>query len=326
MPHIRPNFQSPGTVIKTTRSKLEASTSSCQCQLNPQWLLHNPSSNERTQIDFLTRCQLHELQLSLPSYLAYLQWHVFFDTQRDGFSLAQLYRASDCVKQCKQRDGTTSSLSEVNTTNFRFHGGMNDAEDGYDIPSLCLMVVAPRHEDRSVEGRQSVIGFFTSVLPNTSHHDARHFFGGKDTYVFRFHHTTDTSQTKGEVPPYHGPGSGGVHAFHWVGIQEGGPSKNNNEFLICSRNFIGVGGGSHGGAAIYFDEELQFGTCASYCDTFGCCCLCGSPSRGLHHSEFVILRMVWVALGTSSSDSSTTSESPCECRRSSKAHRCPLRK
>lgn len=248
----------------------------------------------------------------------------FFDTKEDGFSLSQIYRASDGIKSSRQRQGTQSTIlgAEDRAELFRFYGGFSDREDGYDIPSLCLMVVTPRAEYSEGGGAgESVIGFFTTVLPNVTHHDARHFFGGKETFVFRFHHTTKRDAYSDF--PYHGPGSGGIHTFHWTGSENSESHVQNQDFIICSKNFVGVGGGSHGGAAIYFDEELQFGTSTTYCETFGCSCLCGTPKNGLHHSEFLILRMVWIALGSFPTDSpSHVVEYCCPCDRSSNAHSC----
>ena len=327
MPHVRPVIHNPGTIVKEKRSRLHHSSARCSCKLNCAWLLHR-NNQAQSPFEFISCCQLHEIQQRLPSYLCHLQWSTFFDTKEDGFSLSQIYRASDSIKLARQREGTTSSMTSTDVkvhehSPFHYHGGHSETEDGYDIPSVCLMVVAPRTTEPGslTSSGETVIGFFTTVLPNVSHHDSRHFFGGKETFVFRFHHTNNSDSEK----PYHGPGSGGLHTFHWVGEQSGESFKN-QDFMICSKKFIGVGGGSHGGAAIYFDEELQYGTSTSYCETFGCSCLCGTPSNGLHHSEFVILRMVWLALGTfNSGTQSQLSDSCCLCSRSSKAHSCLVR-
>jgi hypothetical protein len=258
MPHAKPVIHSPGTIVKAKRSRLHRGSMRCNCNLNCAWLFYGHPHVE-SPIDFLSRCQIHEIQTRLPSQLQHLQWMKFFDTKEDGFSLSQIYRASDGIKSSRQRQGTQSTIlgAEDRAELFRFYGGFSDREDGYDIPSLCLMVVTPRAEYSEGGGAgESVIGFFTTVLPNVTHHDARHFFGGKETFVFRFHHTTKRDAYSDF--PYHGPGSGGIHTFHWTGSENSESHVQNQDFIICSKNFVGVGGGSHGGAAIYFDEELQF--------------------------------------------------------------------
>ena len=115
----------------------------------------------------------------------------------------------------------------------------------------------------------SVIGVFAPIMP-TLDHGPHHFFGSRDTSVFAF---TDAQKEWEDIkaerrrllgrpatsrPPKVLPRHFRYHA--WSGANE--------EFLICSPNFLGVGGGEDG-ASIYIDADIQFGTSAERCPTFG---------------------------------------------------------
>lgn len=161
----------------------------------------------------------------------------------------------------------------------------------------------------------SVIGVFTPQMP-TLEFGPHRFFGSRDTSVFAF---TQTATEKANLPRH--------FRYHkWSG--------KNEEFLICSPHFLGIGGGEEG-AALYIDEEIQFGTSTASCPTFGPCvavnalavekamqrvggdttqrdrspsspshspltpyapALFGTKIGALNQSEFFIVRMQWFAI------------------------------
>eukprot|EP00658_Telonema_sp_P-2_P080012 TRINITY_DN7884_c0_g1_i2.p1 TRINITY_DN7884_c0_g1~~TRINITY_DN7884_c0_g1_i2.p1 ORF type:complete len:179 (+),score=17.74 TRINITY_DN7884_c0_g1_i2:102-638(+) len=160
-----------------------------------------------------------------------------------------------------------------------------------------------------------VIGAFTPEMP--SHfHTGSHCFGSKETTVFSFRPADDN------LAAYRS-----LHYYKWSGVNE--------EFLVCSPDFLGVGGGSNG-AAIFLDSNLEYGTTSQQCTTFGSPSLVGEVwggkegSEGLTHTEFIIDRMQWFALDLHAvrraplSSVGNATVPLCGCDRPGAQHQCVI--
>lgn len=140
---------------------------------------------------------------------------------------------------------------------------------------IVLLVVQERGASvagRAQLGEIGIIGAFVTELP-TLCHGQHAFFGARDSFVFSF--------------GGHQQEHAGLQIYRWGG--------KNEDFLVCSSRFVGIGGGEHG-AAIFIDSELQIATSSAQCQTFDSPPLHGTPYRGLHHSELLIRQTMWFAL------------------------------
>lgn len=274
MPLQPPAVTPPGCVRRVKRPQ-GGDHNSCHCSLNVSALCGGVRSLVPPMP--LSRCQLHELQTQLPQRYHTTVWEPMFDTAVDGFSLHHFYRQVGMFSQ------HSAGLCLLLVTPRDEHLTMAHIADRPPPSDAC----APRSTSADVSphccvsgldgtqqrhDRKSVIGCFTSEVPNLRH-NPHQFYGSRETFVFH------TSQEHG-----------GVISYPWNG-------SDNEEFMLSSSHFLGVGGGKEG-AAIFLDEDLQYGTSSMHCATFDCPSLFGRPRSGLHHSEFLVVRMVWFALRT----------------------------
>lgn len=319
----KPVVVPPGTVRRVKRPQ-GGDHSSCHCSLNVSALI-GTATDAAVPIP-LSRCQLHELQSSLPQRYQTTVWESIFDTALDGFSLSHFYRhvaeypnsAGLCILVVAPRDeqSRTPTPPPGGPTSPVVHCASSPTS-----PNAGSSFCTPHHQVTGLDGtqqrhaRKSVIGCFTSEIPNLRH-NPHQFYGSRETFVFH------TSQEHG-----------GVISYPWNGTD-------NEEFLLSSLHFLGVGGGREG-AAIYLDEDLQFGTSSNHCATFDCPSLFGRPRTGLHHSEFLVVRMMWFALRTQThayyggnerpgasalrlwyASLHDDSPNPCTCGRGAHKHHC----
>ncbi|CUG86893.1 Hypothetical protein, putative [Bodo saltans] len=268
MPIQPPVVVPPGCVRRVKRPQGNDHNSSCHCSLNASALFGTAASTGLTPPIPLSRCQIHELQSCLPQRYQTTVWDPIFDTAVDGFSLHHFYRQASvfphsaglCILVVTPRDEQVLPAPSMSSPRQQF-------QESFPYPPLTGLDGTQQRNDR-----KSVIGCFTSEVPNLRH-NPHQFYGSRETFVFR------TSQEHG-----------GIQTFPWNGTD-------NEEFILSSSHFLGVGGGKEG-AAIFLDEALQFGTSSVHCATFDCSSLFGRPKGGLHHSEFLVVRMVWFALRT----------------------------
>jgi len=148
-----------------------------------------------------------------------------------------------------------------------------------DGPVVGVLLVEPRTSDvdNGVNSSSppsmgpSIIGCFVGC-PLTLSHGSHHFYGTSETFVFGC------------------SGGSRVRFYRWAG-------KSNEEYVISSAHYLGIGGGNDG-AAIYLDEEMQFGHTSTHCPTFDSPALVGGPEQALsgrllHHREFTAVRSIW---------------------------------
>ena len=144
----------------------------------------------------------------------------------------------------------------------------------------------------------SCFGCLCPVAPTLAH-GPHHFFGSRETMIF------DVQRGRDEA----------VHSYKW---SRGG----NEEFMICSHHFLGIGGGKDG-AAIYLDAEFQYGSSSVHCPTFDSPSLIGEGDGLLRHVEFSVERVLWFRLIPLPIGASLTGRlAKCECRRQDSEHNC----
>jgi hypothetical protein len=270
MPIQPPVVVPPGCVRRVKRPQ-GGDHNLCHCSLNTSALFGSAASTGLVPPMPLSRCQLHELQSNLPQRYQTTIWEPMFDTSVDGFSLHHFYRqvgafthsAGLCILVVTPRDEQLGAQ----TVPTAIASPRQHSLDACPHPQVTGLDGTQQRHDR-----KSIIGCFTSEVPNLRH-NPHQFYGSRETFVFR------TSQEHG-----------GIHTFPWNGTD-------NEEFILSSSHFLGLGGGKEG-AAIFLDEDLQFGTSSMHCATFDCPSLFGRPRGGLHHSEFLVVRMLWFALRT----------------------------
>lgn len=331
MPFRHPTLKPPGDVVRVRRPHHDHRTS-CHCTINVGALVGDVPGGPLP----LSRCQLHELQSALPQRFQTAPWECVFDTAVDGFSLTHFYRnlesredAGICVLTVAPRTDPPVLQAEIPSSSSDREARRKNLLDGsppsmgrsrVSVATSAAATSEPsssgldgHHVHRTARG---VIGCFTAELPNLRH-NPHHFYGSRETFVYNI-----------------SSHNGGVHTHHWS-------TGENEEFLISSHHFLGIGGGQDG-AAIFLDEDLQFGTSSVFCPTFGCGPLFGRTAHGLHHSEYVIIRMVWFALHNRKHSEYSgdvlrvgspqiaklyalthdTEPSACECGRNAHCHNC----
>ncbi|RNF10807.1 hypothetical protein TraAM80_01349 [Trypanosoma rangeli] len=298
----------PGVAVPLQR-ETASSILPCSCSLNTVALF--PEGPPSPPLP-LSRCELHELLLALPQSLHHSPWRVCYDTEHDGFSLQHFYRT---MKQVRDEGE---------------HGiGIFVVSDG--VPNATLPTAlegtpsGPKNQSGvSAPPNVVVLGCFTPEVPCLEH--SQHaFFGTQDTFVFTYADVNRYAPEQmrggrqnavGMMPTQASPRAGQIalnrktamhvstssvqlpafsdpavlpcilSVYPWT-LEEG-----NNEFMVCSNNFFGIGGGSDG-AAIFVDASLSHGTSSVYCSTFASPPLGGRLRATLRHSEFTVLRMIW---------------------------------
>ena len=289
--------------------------SRCRCSLTWRSLFSSPIPHQlpkEVKVEMpdcvLSRCEVHELISRLPPRYYEAPWVLLFDTEHDGNSLAQFYRKLTDFEASHQGEQGCAAIGLLSVAPRRSKApphaptvaGTHNIESPLDRSPSYLGVG---------QHKEVVVGAFTPEMP--SHfHTGSHCFGSKETSVFGFH-----------APDADLAASPSLHFYKWAGVNE--------EFLVCSPEFLGVGGGSNG-AALFVDSEIQFGTTAGLCTTFGSPALTGTDwgrSEGLGHQEFEVKRMQWFALDTHSVRTSTTSSEeapPLCCSKPGTLHQCVL--
>ena len=257
-------------MVRIRRCDIEDS-SPCVCALDVHALLDGLQPSGLP----LTTCQAHEVLEALPQRYQDLPWKLAYSTDLHGFSLAYLYRKLEA-----------------------FTGG-----------ALLLVVAQPRHKAQmlpvefasplgshspnfvTIGGARHVFGAFLPEILNLQH-GPRKFFGGRETFVFRFAVAPESSSPTTTFPQTERKRArvARLETFRWSGDV-------NEEFLVCSPQFFGIGGGKEG-AAIFVESDLQFGNTSGNCTTFGSPSLCGTPEGGLPHAEFVVSRLFVFSLET----------------------------
>jgi hypothetical protein len=295
----------------------------------------------------LTRCQLHELLEELPPRYQSNRWETIFDTDDDGFSFSHFYRTLAPYRGAGLALFLVQPVTRAAIGSPRGAGRRQPSGSGLESSSSFAQSqqqppvvdeVADCAEKNSrircavPPAGMSVIGAFVGQLPNLTH-GSSHFFGGRETFVFRVRNTnsapaasskesaanspkgparrTKSSPTAAEPPniSMSNPSAGGsgnaissaeseAEGFNPVGSVEvyrwGG---HNEDFVVCGHSTLGFGGGAEGGA-IYINGDLQSGTSSSRCPTFNSPPLCGETLHGLHQAEFHIVQMIWFSLET----------------------------
>lgn len=321
MPWARPHVVPPGNVVHVRRPE-HGDITTCHCTLNVSALVGSAVLPLP-----LSRCQLHELQLAVPTRFQACHWELAFDTEVDGFSLPHFYRkVADwgespgvCLLEVAPRESLNDSSRGAGTRNRSPPPTVESTlASPLQSPTSAASPFPRRHvrSDARVVGldgnvtdahTRSVIGCFASELPNLRH-NPHHFYGTGETFVFNLSRENGSVQT---------------HGWNRSG---------NEEFLLSSLHFLGIGGGRDG-AAIFLDESLEFGTSSVHCQTFDCPALFGRARDGLHHSEFVVVRMVWFALRHRNNRSAGAAvaftgvahddyTSSCLCGRGAHSHHC----
>ncbi|ESL06214.1 hypothetical protein TRSC58_06114 [Trypanosoma rangeli SC58] len=280
----------------------------CSCSLNTAALF--PEGLPSPPLP-LSRCELHELLLALPQRLHHSPWRVCYDTEHDGFSLQHFYRT---MKQVRDEGE---------------HGiGIFVVSDGVSNATLPTALEGTLSGPKNQSGGSAtpnavVLGCFTPEVPCLEH--SQHaFFGTQDTFVFTYADVSRYAPEQvsggrqsavGMTPTHAAPGAGQLPlnrktATHPSTLPVRLPAfsapavlpcilsvypwtkEGNNEFIVCSNNFFGIGGGPDG-AAIFVDASLSHGTSSVFCGTFASPPLGGRLRATLRHSEFMVLRMIW---------------------------------
>ncbi|RNF26752.1 uncharacterized protein Tco025E_00986 [Trypanosoma conorhini] len=324
----------PGVAVRLRRGSAPAALP-CSCSLNVAALFHEGPPSPPLP---LSRCELHELLLALPQRLQHSAWRVCYDTEHDGFSLQNFYRT---MKQVRDE-------GEHGIGIFVVSGDLADsklptpAEENTPGPTNRRGVPAPPNF--------VVLGCFTPEVPCLEH--SQHaFFGTQDTFVFTYADVSRHAPEQGRggrqsavgvTPARAALGAGQValnrkmatppstssvqslassaaapHLPHILSVYPWTLEEGNKEFMVCTNNFFGIGGGPDG-AAIFVDASLSHGTSSVFCETFASPPLGGRLRATLRHSEFTVLRMIWFKVkdrkGTFTCMELPKSE-PCDCGR-----------
>ncbi|KAH8613128.1 putative TLD [Trypanosoma vivax] len=316
----------------------------CRCTLDRESLfLHR----EPTPPVPLSRCELHELVLSLPRNLRNAAWDVCYDTEHDGFSLQNYYRAMQKVHEMGESGIGIFLVTEVS------HDAGEHTADEHLGTSGERSDKDDRHLPTSPPMGAVVMGCFTPQVPCLEH-SQRAYYGTSGTFLFKFN---DLSDGNIDVPRREGAWNDSCYSpcgsprhmsptlsrdndidggssfprsqpcsprhrqpppiprlltrYAWAGVES------NSRFVVCANDFFGIGGGRDG-AAIFVGENLTHGTSSAYCATFASPPLCGRPRNSLPHSEFIIIRMVWFRLTDQKGRFGANelfSDEPCDCGR-----------
>ncbi|RHW71301.1 hypothetical protein DPX39_070066300 [Trypanosoma brucei equiperdum] len=314
----------PGVAVRVKQPT--TSFTDCSCCLDLDALFPNRRPSPPLP---LTRCEYHELLMALPPHLHHSPWDTCFDTEQDGFSLQNFYRTMKEIND----DGDGGIGIFVVTKRAPECGEPTQRHSDVECESGI------GNEARSCEANQVVLGCFTPQVPclGRSQHA---FFGTGETFVFTYADMNDVDARRSRnirdelssavnFPGCEEDSEAGSDAVHkhtrarkptvnsmlstytWVG------KESNKRFVVCARDFFGIGRGRDG-AAIYIDENILFGTSSMHCATFDSPPLCGWTQSPLPHSEFTVMRMLWFRVGRGMSiltDVKLLKQLPCDCGR-----------
>ncbi|KPI86126.1 hypothetical protein ABL78_4818 [Leptomonas seymouri] len=187
-------------------------TAPCKCGLQAAQLFAACRDAPQPPLP-LSKCELHEVLLSLPPRWQNYPWKLCFDTARDGFSLSSLYRCMDAVEDqqmrantvafglffvCTRGDTLLRSAAAVPPTSASSSLGGSLLKSG----NLRSLYTAQRSASlRCGAARGSlpygVIGCFTPEVPSLLRHTANVYYGSAESYVFRLDQL-DTSSHRGD--------------------------------------------------------------------------------------------------------------------------------
>ena len=311
----------PGSASRVHRNPSTPLSHTCRCSLRLDALFRNPSSNVTVDDPTKTERTLDEEE-RIPSRC---RPPVQQDNSRFHDPPAATPKSSlpFPMPQCRIHDlqkmlpmryqsSAWSRLFDTHTDGYSLSHFYATSE--HHIGAVLLFFdVALRESPLST---RATIGCFSSVTPSLLH-GPTHFFGSRETFVF----SSQTIPQQGvdnerESPNFKSPNESkkDLRAFRWTGTQ-------NEEFLICSHHYLGIGGGEVG-AAIFVDHDLQFGTSSVNCATFNSPPLIGDAGKGLHHSEFVVLRFLCFSLERSSNMMLQGDSVLCTCGNLNSTHVC----
>lgn len=141
----------------------------------------------------LRQCQMHELVDALPPRCADLPWSPVFDTDHDGFSMAQMYRRCEDV-----RGAGAGVLLLVVADREEFESWHHHHHQTQQDSSSTASVGIPSRPPPATR----VIGAFLSHLPTLSW--GRKYYGSKDCLVFAFDDKDDAACDKRRPRPHCG--------------------------------------------------------------------------------------------------------------------------
>ncbi|KPA83709.1 putative mitochondrial hypothetical protein [Leptomonas pyrrhocoris] len=175
------------------RSRLQCTA--CRCGLKAVQLFATSQDLPQPPLP-LSKCELHEVLLSLPPRWQNYPWRLCFDTARDGFSLSTLYRCMEAVEEQQRRAKTVAF-------GLLFVYQRDDAPMDPSVSAGSSICNSPAASGNSKSFQQvhrarslrygalrgtlpyGVIGCFTPVVPSLAHHAANIYFGSEESYVFR---------------------------------------------------------------------------------------------------------------------------------------------
>ncbi|KAK7201440.1 hypothetical protein NESM_000206800 [Novymonas esmeraldas] len=171
----------------------------CRCALDAAQLFASSGDVPRPPLP-LSRCELHEVLLSLPPRWQVYPWRLCFDTAVDGVSLASLYRRLAVVEAQQSqvrtvalgiffvhdRDdaGTVTAATSTNTScGASPLSACSSAAHSYRM--AARQPSARRYGAAAATRSHSVIGCFTPEVPSLHQRLANIYYGSTDTTVFR---------------------------------------------------------------------------------------------------------------------------------------------
>ena len=311
----------PGYVVPVKRSDLISlnrrgmASSNCYCGLDAAALLLPPTNVHENEILKsrwtpnipLSRCQLHELISALPVRFQNNGWKTIFDTTLHGHSMQHFYRMMEeergssgvmlfhVLPKHPRTIGPSSTLTPSPPNSSPAFNSPDSSSTALRASPSAFDEFAARDPCRPAPLGTAVIGVFLGELP-TTHHGQHHFFGGRETFVFRFPDSTmplapavkKDNVAHDEDDDCTSKTSSLVDTFRWSG--------KNEDFMVCHHSFLGIGGGGGSGAAIYINDDLQTGSTSSFCQTFASPILCGEQMKTLDQAEFEIIQMAVYSL------------------------------
>lgn len=246
----------------------------------------------------ISKCEFIRVLESLPSRFHFYQWRVVFDTAVDGFSLHHFYRRMNPIF-LEGMGGLgfffIQNLDETSLENHLCHNAAPNSDAG--TPDHLLW-----HSGSAMYRKEHIIGCFTPIVPCEKLISVSNA-GSPETFVFRLETTRSSIATASFSntfrsslrfsPSNRKPSpSRSVRSFRWS------EDSLHHRFMRCLHDGLSIGGGKDG-PALWVSKDLKRGTSSQFCETFCCPYLCGYSSETLSHSEFKVIRMLWVCMDKS---------------------------
>jgi hypothetical protein len=191
----------------------------CQCGLRATQLFASSHDVPYPALP-LSKCELHEVLLSLPPRWQNYPWKLCFDTARDGFSLSSLYRSMADLEEQQTRSKTVAfglffvhtrddaPLHSMTVAAYPSASGVAGGDASLTDAATPTTASSSRYTSPVATGNSksfrtahhsssmrygasrgtlpySVIGCFTPEVPSLAHHAANIYYGSAESTVFR---------------------------------------------------------------------------------------------------------------------------------------------